>query len=79
MEHFMVDIEMEFAQDLERFYGIMDKNLKVIGRKELNVDMEYGLLQKMINMKENGYIIDNMDKVFSNIVIVLIKELSKIS
>jgi hypothetical protein len=75
----MVDIEMEFAQDLERFYGIMDKNLKVIGRKELNVDMEYGLLQKMINMKENGYIIDNMDKVFSNIVIVLIKELSKIS
>lgn len=79
MEHFMVDIEMEFAQDLERFYGIMDKNLKVIGRKELNVDMEYGLLQKMINMKENGYIIDNMDKVFSNIVIVFIKELSKIS
>ncbi len=75
----MVDIEMEFAQDLERFYGIMDKSLKVIGKKELNVDMEYGLLQKMINMKENGYRIDNMDKVFSNIVIVLIKELSKIS
>lgn len=75
----MVDIEMELAPDLEHFYGIMDKNLKVIGRKELNVDMEYGLLQKMINMKENGYIIDNMDKVFSNIVIVLIKERSKIS
>jgi hypothetical protein len=74
----MVGIGMEFAPDLEYFYGIMDKSLKAIGKKELNADMEYGILQKMIDMKENGYITGNMDKEFSNIEIVLIKELSKI-
>lgn len=65
---------MERGKDMELFNGIMDKNLKVIGKKELNVDSVSGDLPKEIIMKVNGLIIGNKEKVSSSIEIVHTKE-----
>lgn len=65
---------MERGKDMELFNGTMDKNLKVIGKKELNVDSVSGDLPKEIIMKVNGLIIGNKEKVSSSIEIVHTKE-----
>lgn len=49
-----VVIKMELGLDMEYFNGIMEKGFKVIGRKVLKMDMEFGLLKSMIDMKDNG-------------------------
>ena len=64
---------------MELFNGIMDRNFKEIGKKASNVVLVYGDLQKEIAIKENGWIIGNMAKEFSNTVIVHIKVNFKIS
>ena len=49
-----VVIKMELGLDMEYFNGIMEKGFKVIGRKVLKMDMEFGLPKSMIDMKDNG-------------------------
>jgi hypothetical protein len=49
-----VVIKMELGLDMEYFNGIMEKGFKVIGQKVLKMDMEFGLLKSMIDMKDNG-------------------------
>lgn len=56
------------------FNGIMVKNFKETGKMGWNVVLVFGDLRKEIAIKVNGWIIDNMDKVFLNIEIVLIRE-----
>lgn len=58
---------MELDKDTELSNGIMGKFLKDYGRMEQRMDLEYGSLQKEIFMKENGALIDNMEKVFISI------------
>jgi hypothetical protein len=64
---------MERDKVMELFNGIMDRNFKVIGKKELKMDLVFGVHQKVIIMKVNGIIIVNMVKVYLNIEIVLIQ------
>lgn len=45
---------MENGQDLAHSNGIMAKHLKVNGKMEQKMDMEFGNLQKVIFMKDNG-------------------------
>ena len=61
---------------MELLNGIMAKFSKDNGEMEQKMDMEYGSLQKEIFTKENGSSIDNMEKVFTNIVLVLIEVIS---
>ena len=42
--------------------GIMESYLKVNGRKERKMDLEYGNLQREIIIKENGWTIDKLEK-----------------
>jgi hypothetical protein len=45
---------MENDQVLVHSNGIMAKHLKVNGRMEQKMDMEFGNLQKVIFMRDNG-------------------------
>lgn len=62
----------------EFFNGIMDKNLREIGRMESNVVLEFGDPPKEIIMKVNGIITGSKVKVFLNIETVYTEELFKI-
>ena len=61
---------------MELLNGIMAKFSKDNGEMEQKMDMEYGSLQKEIFTKEIVSSIDNMEKVFTNIVLVLIEVIS---
>jgi hypothetical protein len=65
-------------QDMAPFNGIMDKNFKEIGKKDLNVGLECGGHPMEIGIKENGLIIDSKGKGFLIIRIVYIRVNSKI-
>lgn len=78
MEYFLVNTKMDLDMVLAFLNGTMERYLKVIGKMEWSVDMEYGNRPKEITMKVNGFIIDNMDKVYLSTELALTKDSSKI-
>jgi hypothetical protein len=57
---------------MEYLDGIMDNHLKENGKMALRMVLVFGDLQKVILMKVNGFRIDSMERVYSNIEQVLI-------
>lgn len=60
------------------FSGIMDKFLKVIGKRAKKMVKEYGFLQMEIITKVNGWMVDSMEMESTNIKIVLTTVSSRI-
>lgn len=69
---------MEKDKGMELLSGIMVRNSKEIGNKELNVALVFGDLPKEIVIKVSGLTIGNMVKEFISIKIVPIKDNSNI-
>lgn len=55
-----VSLKMDCVQEQEFFIGTTEKYFKETGSMAWKMVMGYGSLQKVINMKDNGCIIDNM-------------------
>jgi hypothetical protein len=79
MVFIVVILLMEKDKDMGLSNGIMVKNFKGIGKKDLKMGLEFGDLPKEIGIKENGIIISGKDKGFITTVIVYIRVHSTIS
>ena len=79
MEFIEAILRMERGKAMAHSNGIMEKNLKEIGKMVLKMDLGYGGPLKETTMKANGLIIGNKEKEHLDIKIVYIKDSSLIS